>query len=87
MLQDMGVVLNRSDGVPHEEMARRLLGCSKETQWTEDDMYFYSYLTEVEFYEFIVRVADEVYHRSYAVVIEPAEEEEKEEAKEEAKEG
>lgn len=66
MLREMKIALDRREGVSHEEMARRLFGSSKQTQWKEDEFYFYASLTEVEFYELIARLAAEVYHRSYA---------------------
>ena len=41
-----------------------MFGSSKQTVENEHGSYFYRHLTEVEFYEFIARVADEVYHAS-----------------------
>lgn len=67
----MDILLNRRESatppITHQEMAKRLFGASKQTQVREDDLYFYGFLTEVEFYELIVRLTNEVYHQSLAI--------------------
>ena len=67
----MKIVLNRREfarpPINHLEMAKRLFGASKQTEVREDDMYFYGFLTELEFYELIVRLTNEVYHQSLVI--------------------
>ena len=67
----MDILLNRRESatppITHQEMAKRLFGASKQTQVREDDLYFYGFLTEVEFYELVARLANEVYHSSFAL--------------------
>ena len=56
----------RSPKISHEECACRMFGTSKQTVENEHEMYLYHQLKEVEFFELMARVADEVYHASYA---------------------
>jgi hypothetical protein len=49
----------------HRETVLKLFGQSKQTVQNETENYFYNILEEIEFYEFICRVAYEVYHVSY----------------------
>ena len=52
--------------ISHEEFVRRLFGNSKQTVENEHEFLFYDHLKEVEFLEFMARVADEIYHTSNA---------------------
>lgn len=42
-----------------------MFGMSKQPVENEKQMYYYSFLTEIEYYEFMCRLADEYFHVSY----------------------
>ena len=66
MLEAANIALTRQRRVSHDERVQRLFGMSKQTVTNERGQHFYSYLEEIEFFEFFARVAAEVHHPSHA---------------------
>lgn len=66
MLNEANIELTRQKRVGHDERVQRLFGMSKQTVVNESGQHFYSYLEEIEFFEFFARVADEVHHTSHS---------------------
>jgi len=66
MLKEANIELTRQKRTGHDERVQRLFGLSKQTVANESGQHFYSYLEEIEFFEFFARVADEVHHTSYS---------------------
>jgi hypothetical protein len=46
----------------HAEHVKRIFGQSKQTVKNETEMYFYTFLEEIEVMEFLARIADNYYH-------------------------
>jgi hypothetical protein len=50
----------------HEEHAKKIFAMSKQTVINEANMYYYTFLEEIEIYELISRIADNYFHISYS---------------------
>ena len=63
LLNSAEINLHRpSSNLNHAEHVKRIFGMSKQTVKNETEMYFYSFLEEIEVLEFIARIADNYYH-------------------------
>ena len=66
MLNEAKIELTRRKRVAHGEKVKRLFGMSKQMVVNESGQHFYSYLEEMEFFEFFARVAGELHHTSHS---------------------
>ena len=69
LLSDAKINLERpSSKLTHMEIARRIFAQSKQTVRNERELYYYTLLEDIEIFEYISRIADNLYHLSYSLI-------------------
>lgn len=67
LLADANINLQRpSSKLTHEQLATRIFGTSKQTVRNEAEMYYYTFFEDIEIFEYLARIADNLYHISYS---------------------
>ena len=75
MLEHVKIKFERRKDLGHEEFTKRMFGMSKQPVENEKQMFYYNYLTDIEYYEFMCRVAHEYFHVSFSEIEEVEDEE------------